>query len=65
MINGATSRFASVSRYESSVQALMAMLERYAYFLVSRRLDFDADAMLDTVTHIVHRGFFGASLEAV
>ena len=46
-----------------SVSALMAMLERFAYFLVSRRLDFDADAMLDTVTHIVHRGFFAAPLE--
>ena len=49
----------------ASVQALMAMIERYAYFLVSRRLEFDADAMLDTVTHIVHRGFFAASLEPV
>jgi AcrR family transcriptional regulator len=48
---------------DASVQALMAMLERYAYFLVSRRLDFDTDAMLDTVTHLVHRGFFAASLE--
>ena len=42
----------------ASVSALMALLERFAYFLVSRRLDFDTDAMLDTVTHIVHRGFF-------
>jgi len=56
---------AGAEGHDASVQALMAMLERYAYFLVSRRLDFDADAMLDTVTHIVHRGFFGASLEAV
>ena len=48
---------------DASVPALMAMLERFAYFLVSRRLDFDSEAMLDTVTHIVHRGFFAASLE--
>jgi hypothetical protein len=41
----------------------MALLERFAYFLVSRRIDFDADATLDTVTHIVHRGFFAAPLE--
>jgi AcrR family transcriptional regulator len=47
----------------ASISALMALLERFAYFLVSRRLDFEADAMLDTVTHIVHRGFFGAPLE--
>jgi hypothetical protein len=42
----------------------MALLERYAYFLVSRQLEFDADAMFDTVTLIVHRGFFGATLAA-
>ena len=47
----------------ASISALMALLERFAYFLVSRRLDFDADAMLDTVAHIVHRGFFAAPLE--
>jgi AcrR family transcriptional regulator len=46
----------------ASISALMAMLERFAYFLVSRRLDFDADATLDTVTHVVHRGFFAAPL---
>jgi hypothetical protein len=47
----------------ASISALMALLERFAYFLVSRRLDFEGEAMLDTVTHIVHRGFFGAPLE--
>jgi hypothetical protein len=40
----------------------MAMLERVAYFLVSRRLEFDPDAMLDTLTPLVHRGFFAAAL---
>jgi AcrR family transcriptional regulator len=49
----------------ASISALMALLERFAYFLVSRRLDFDADATLDTLTHIVHRGFFAAPLAAV
>ena len=49
----------------AAVSALMAMLERFAYFLVSRRLDFDADAMLDTVTRLVHRGFFAAPFELV
>ena len=48
----------------ASISALMALLERFAYFLVSRRLDFDNEAMLDSVTHIVHRGFFAAPLEA-
>lgn len=50
-------------RSGASISALMAMLERFAYFLVSRRLDFEHEAMLDTVTHIVHRGFFAAPLE--
>jgi AcrR family transcriptional regulator len=52
-----------VAESAASISALMALLERFAYFLVSRRLDFEGDAMLDTVTHIVHRGFFGAPLE--
>jgi len=46
------------------ISALMALLERFAYFLVSRRLEFDGDETLDTVTHIVHRGFFAAPLVA-
>ena len=46
----------------ASISALMALLERFAYFLVSRRLDFDSDVMLDTVSRIVHRGFFAAPL---
>jgi AcrR family transcriptional regulator len=49
----------------ASISGLMALLERFAYFLVSRRLEFDADAMLDTITHIVHRGFFAAPLELI
>jgi len=46
---------------QSAVSALMAMLERFAYFLVSRRLDFDMDDTLDTVATVVHRGFFAAA----
>jgi AcrR family transcriptional regulator len=45
---------------EAAVAALMAMLERFNYALVSRRLVLDEDAMLDTLTRIIHRGFFGA-----
>lgn len=44
----------------ASISALMAMLERFAYYLVSRRLDFENDQMLDTLAHLVHRGFFAA-----
>ena len=58
-------REAGAAGDDASVSALMAMLERFAYFLVSRRLDFDADEMLDTVAHIVHRGFFAAPLQTV
>ena len=47
---------------EAAVAAVMAMLERFAYFSVSRRLEFDNAALLATVTRLVHRGFFGAAV---
>src|SRR5580704_6668000 len=59
---GRRMREAGVASDDASISALMALLERFAYFLVSRRLDFDGDAILDTVTRIVHRGFFAAPL---
>jgi hypothetical protein len=49
---------------EASVSALMAMLERFAYYLESRRLEFPPAAVLETVTSLVHRGFFGAEVAA-
>ncbi|HEV2642086.1 MAG TPA: helix-turn-helix domain-containing protein [Candidatus Elarobacter sp.] len=48
----------------ATVAALMALLERFAYFLVSRQLEFDSGVLFDTVTGIVHRGFFDAPLAA-
>jgi hypothetical protein len=57
-------REAGVPGDPASIPALMALLERIAYFLVSRRLDFDGDTLLDTVTNVVHRGFFGAGMPA-
>ena len=36
---------------DASISALMALLERFAYFLVSRRLELDTDATLDTRHH--------------
>ncbi|MGH9013198.1 MAG: TetR/AcrR family transcriptional regulator [Acidimicrobiia bacterium] len=45
---------------QAAVAALMAMLERFNYALASRRLVLDDDAMLDTLAHVIHRGFFGA-----
>ena len=57
-------REAGVPADDASVSAAMACLERFAYFHVSRRLDFDPDEMLDTVARVLHRGFFGAPLVA-
>jgi AcrR family transcriptional regulator len=45
---------------DASISALMALIERFAYFLVSRRLEVDNDVTLDTVTTAIHRGFFAA-----
>ena len=42
----------------ASVAALMALLERFSYALASRDLGFDDDAMLDSLTRLIHRGFF-------
>jgi AcrR family transcriptional regulator len=61
---GARMRDAGARGDAASVSALMALLERFAYFLVSRQLEFDSDALFDTVTQVVHRGFFGAPLAA-
>jgi AcrR family transcriptional regulator len=44
----------------TSVNALMALLERFNYAVSSRRLELDDDVTLDTVAHLVERGFFGA-----
>jgi AcrR family transcriptional regulator len=44
----------------AAVGALMAMLERFNYALASRRITLDDDDVLDTLTRIIHRGFFGA-----
>jgi AcrR family transcriptional regulator len=42
---------------DASIAALMALLERLAYFCESRDLDVDTDALLSTVTVLVERGF--------
>jgi AcrR family transcriptional regulator len=49
---------------DTSIAALMAMIERFAYFLTSRRLQFDDDVLLTTVTRVVHRGFFATAASA-
>jgi AcrR family transcriptional regulator len=44
----------------AAVGALMAMLERFSYGVASGRIVDDSGDVLDTLTTIVHRGFFGA-----
>lgn len=44
-----------------AVTALMAMIERFSYVVASRRMVGDDDAVIDTLAHIVQRGFFGAA----
>ena len=58
---GSRMREAGAIGNDATISALMALLERFAYYLVSRRLDFDNDATLDTVATVVHRGFFRAA----
>jgi AcrR family transcriptional regulator len=55
---GSRMRSAGARGDNASISALMALLERFAYFLVSRRLEFDTDDVLDTLTTMIHRGFF-------
>ena len=45
----------------AAVGALMALLERFSYGVASGRIIADDAALLDTLTTIVHRGFFGAA----
>jgi AcrR family transcriptional regulator len=48
----------------ATVAALMALLERFSYAIASRDLGLDDTVMLDTLTRLIHRGFFGAPLAA-
>jgi len=48
----------------ATIAALMAMLERFAYFHVSRGLDAEESTTLDTLACVVHRGFFRATAAA-
>lgn len=62
---GQRMRAAGASGGDAPIGALMALLERFAYFRVSRKLDFDDDVLLDTLTSVLHRGFFAAPALAV
>lgn len=57
-------RLEEVRRPESldpqvAAAALLAMVERFTYFAVTRPLPTPDDAALDTLAVLIHRGFFG------
>lgn len=52
---------ANVRDPELAAAALLAMVERFTYFVTSRGLEFDDDELLDTLAVMIHRGFFGAT----
>jgi AcrR family transcriptional regulator len=41
--------------------AMVAMIERFSYYVLSRSLDIDRDELLDTLTSILHVGLFAGS----
>jgi AcrR family transcriptional regulator len=45
---------------QQATAAMLAMIERMAYFTSSRDLGFDDAAIVDTLTTMLHRGVFGA-----
>lgn len=44
--------------------AMVAMIERFSYYVISRDLDVDRAAMIDTLTSILHVGVFGGARRA-
>lgn len=51
---------AHVENTAAATAAMLAMVERLAYFTSSRDLGFDDAAVVDTLTTLLHRGVFGA-----
>ena len=49
-----------LGNHAAATAAMLAMVERLAYFTSSRDLGFDDAAIVDTLTTMVHRGVFGA-----
>jgi AcrR family transcriptional regulator len=45
---------------QAATAAMLAMVERLAYFTSSRDLGFDDAAIVDTLATVLHRGVFGA-----
>ena len=44
--------------------AFIAMIERFNYYVASRRIEADRDEVLDTLTSILHAGVFGGERRA-
>ena len=54
-------RAAGAPSDEATVSSLMALLERTSYAMTSRDLGLDRDDALDTLSTLIHRGFFAAA----
>jgi AcrR family transcriptional regulator len=51
-------RAAHLADPEMAAAALLAMIERFAYFVTSRDLELDDEVLLSTLSTVIHRGFF-------
>jgi AcrR family transcriptional regulator len=51
-------RAAHLSNPDMAAAALLAMIERFLYFVTSRDLELDDEVLLTTLSTVIHRGFF-------
>ena len=51
-------RAAHVGDADLAAAALLAMIERFLYFVTSRDLELDDEVLLTTLSTVIHRGFF-------
>jgi AcrR family transcriptional regulator len=58
-------RFVTLTGDTARAAALLALLERLSYGLTARGVRIGRERMLDTLTTIVHRGFFSPAARAV
>jgi AcrR family transcriptional regulator len=55
---GRRMREAGAPSGQAQIGALMALLERFTYFAVSRSTGIDDETAIETLTAVIHRGFF-------
>lgn len=53
----------AAERSELAAAALLAMVERYSYMVVSRPQTASDEVMVDTLARMIHRGWFGGQAE--